>query len=286
MRPDALSYKENLSKEKSTMQKRMIVLLLVAVVASAAVFAQATSAGAVNGMTFNGSTGLIVVPDARVGWENSKVGVDVGYGFIFTGDEEIDHIPRFAVTLFKKFEVSGAMQMGKYGGETEMVNFILGGKFQLYKKSGAALALGGDIEFANEDVVGPDSNSAKLFLAATYGGNFFNMPAVTTATFGWQLFETGELSSQFLYGMGFSMGLFPSVFKDYVFWITDFSNFSYVVSGSRINALERGSFNTGIRIHPVKSGRFNLLIDVVGTDLLDDENRGIGATVSGGYSFL
>ena len=267
------------------MRKRTVLLLLIAVMASAAVFGQATSASAVNGMTFNGSTGLIVVPDARVGWENSKVGVDVGYGFVFTGAEEMDHLPRFAVTLFKKFEVSGALHLGDVAGDTELLNFVLGGKFQLYKKSGAALALGGDIEMANDDYAA--GNSSKLYLAATYGGDFFNMPAVTTATFGWQMAENGDFpTSQFLYGMGFSMGLFPSTFKDYVYWITDFSNFSYTVFGSRINAGDRGAFNTGVRINPVKGGRFNLVIDVVGVDLLDNNNRGLGATVSGGYSFM
>ena len=265
------------------MLKRLAILSFALLVAAAA-FGQSTMAGAVNGMTFNGSTGLIVVPDARVGWEKSKVGLDVGYGFVYAGNDRMDHIPRFALSLFKKFEISGALHLGDLYGETELLNFILGGKFQLYKEGSGALALGGDIEMANEAAAG---NSAKLYLAATYGGNFFSMPAVTTATIGWQMAEQGDFpTSQFIYGMGFSMSLFPSAFKNYVYWVTDFSNFAYAVYQPKIYAGARGAFNTGFRIHPTKGGGpFNMVIDIVGTDLLDNNERGIGLTVSGGYAF-
>ncbi len=111
------------------------------------------------------------------------------------------------------------------------------------------------------------------------------MPAVTTATIGWQLLERGDFSSQFVYGMGFSLSLFPGTFSDFVYWITDFSNFSYVVVGGGINAGSRGAFNTGIRIHPIKSSKFNMVIDIVGADLLDDGQRGLALSVSGGFGF-
>ena len=144
------------------------------------------------------------------------------------------------------------------------------------------MALGGDFELTNIRLY--KGNSAKIYVVTTYSGDFFNMPAVTTATVGWQLLNSGDLSSQFVYGMGFSMGLFPKVLRDYVFWITDFSNFSYAVHGPRVDATSRGAFNTGLRIHPVKEGQFNLVIDFFGTDLLD-ESRGMSATVSGGLGF-
>jgi hypothetical protein len=261
-------------------KKIVIAVLLASAMVLGSLGAQ-TTASAVNGMTLNGSTGLIVVPDARVGWENSDFGIDVGYGIVWSGGDQIDHMPRVALSLVRRFEISSLLQIGN----DEIRNFIIGGKFQMFKDRGAALALGGDYEFAKNNFDGQENDSAKIYLAATYGGNFFNMPAITTATFGWQLLEVGDLSSQFVYGMGFSMGLFPSVFKDYVYWITDFSNFSYAVVGSRVNAGSRGAFNTGVRIHPVKGGKFNLVIDVTGTDLLDDGDRGMAATVSGGMAF-
>ncbi len=260
------------------MKKIIMAAVLIAVLASAGVFAQNVTAGAVNGMTLNGSTGLIVVPDAHVGWEKAKFGVDLGYGFVWAGGQNFDHLPRFAVSLFEKFEISGLMQLNN----GDLQNFVIGAKFQLTKSGGTALALGGDFEFYNPV---QSRNSAKIYLAATYGGNFFGMPAVTSATVGWQLLERGNFSSQFIYGMGFSLSLFPSTFENFVYWVTDFANFSYTVSGAMINASSRGAFNTGIRIHPIKDGRFNLVIDILGTDLLDDGERGMSASISGGIGF-
>ncbi|MCK5249243.1 MAG: hypothetical protein KAJ98_04720 [Spirochaetaceae bacterium] len=259
------------------MKKRVIAVLLLGTLAVTGVFAQNVTAGSANSMTLNGSTGLIIVPDARIGWENTKIGVDVGYGFVWTGGQNFDHLPRFAVSLFQRFEISGLMQLND-----GLQNFVIGGKFQLTKSGGTALALGGDFEFYNS--IG-NQNSAKLYLAVTYGGNFFGMPAVTSATIGWQMLKQGSFSSQFIYGMGFSLSLIPGTFKDFVYWVTDFANFSYTVSGAQVNAASRGAFNTGIRIHPIKEGRFNLVIDIIGTDLLDDGDRGMSASISGGISF-
>ena len=260
------------------MKRFIIAALLIAVLALGGVSAESVRAGAVNGMTFNGSTGLIIVPDAHIGWENSNFGVDVGYGFIWTGGQNFDNLPRFAISLFKKFEVTGLVQFNN----NEIQNFVIGGKFQLTKKGGTALALGGDFELFNPY---QGNNSGKIYFAATYGGNFFGLPAVTTATIGWQMFEHGSISSQFIYGMGFSLSLFPNTFKNIVYWVTDFANFSYTVSGAHVYAGSRGAFNTGFRIHPIKSGRFNLVIDILGTDLLDDGERGLSASVSGGFAF-
>ena len=259
--------------------KKFSLLIALAALLVAAAGAQ-TSAGAVNGMTFNGSTGLIVVPDARVAWENAQLGVDVGYGFVWTGGQSFDHLPRFAVSIAKKVEIHGLLQFND-NPNGDLRNFILGTKFQLSRSGGSALALGGDIEMANQ--TSGTEISSKIYLAATYSGRFFDVPAVTTATIGWQMFNLGSFSSQFIYGMGFSMSLFPDAFQNHVFWITDFSNFSYAVSESRIG-LGLGAFNTGVRIRPIKNGRFNLVIDVLGTDLLDT-SRGIGVNISGGMAF-
>lgn len=261
------------------MNKRGILILLLAVVLVGGIFAQNTRAGSVNDMTLNGSTGLILVPDAHVGWENANFGIDIGYGFVWQGGDRFDNLPRFSISFLKKFEVSGLFQL-----DDGLKNFVLGAKFQMYKKGATALAIGGDFEFLNSNYSNA-GNSSKIYFAATYGGNFFSMPAVTTATIGWQLWETGSFSSQFIYGMGFSLALFPQTFQEFVYWVTDFSNFSYTVVGSRVNAGSRGAFNTGIRIHPIKNGRFNLVIEVIGTDLLDNDERGLLGSVSGGIAF-
>ncbi len=262
------------------MKKSAFCLLVVLLLAAAGLSAQ-TTAGSTNGMTLNGATGLIIVPDARIGWENAKIGVDVGYGFVWTGGQTFDHLPRFDVSLGKIAEIHGLFQFHE-NANNDLRNVVLGAKFQIHKSGGSALALGGDVEMANvaTDVM---DVSSKIYLAATYSGNFFNIPAVTTATIGWQMFNRGDFSSQFIYGMGFSMSLFPDAFKNHVFWITDFSNFSYVVSDSYIN-LGRGAFNTGVRIRPLSKGSFNLIIDVLGVDLLDT-SRGMAVNVSGGMAF-
>lgn len=262
------------------MNKRLILLMVLAVTMIGGIYAQTTRAGAVNDMTLNGSTGLILVPDAHIGWENANLGVDIGYGFVYRGGDRFDNLPRFSVSFLKKFEVSGLFQI-----QDGLNNFVLGAKWQLFKKGSTALALGGDFEFLNSKFKPPNGDSSKVYFAATYGGNFFSLPAVTTATVGWQFLNNGDFSSQFIYGMGFSLSLFPKTFNEIVYWVTDFSNFSYTVVASEVNTNYRGAFNTGVRIHPIKSGRFNLVIDVVGIDLLDDGNRGLMASISGGMAF-
>ena len=264
------------------MKKLVFTLVLFSLAGLLGLSAQSVSAGAANGMTFNGSTGLIVVPDARIGWENADIGLDVGYGFIWGGAQDVDHLPRFALSLARKVEIHGLIHLRDEPAGDNLQNFIVGGKFQLFKDGGSALALGLDAEMANQPAGLQVSD--KVYLAATYAGRFFDVPAVTTATIGWQFLEYGEFSSQFIYGMGFSMSLFPSAFKNYVYWITDFSNFSFAVDQSAIG-LGRGAFNTGIRIRPIKEGRFNLIIDVLGTDLLDDGGRALGVSFSGGMAF-
>ena len=263
------------------MKRFIIAVLLIAILALGGVSAQSVKAAAINDMTLNGSTGLIIVPDAHIGWENSKFGLDVGYGFVWTGGQNFDHLPRFAISLFQKFELTGLIQVN----HDKIQNFVFGGKFQLTRKGRTALALGGDFEWFDPFTPSSGHNSSKIYFAATYGGNFFGLPAVTTATIGWQMFEYGSFSSQFIYGMGFSLSLFPNAFKDFVYWVTDFANFSYTVAGAHIYASGRGAFNTGIRIHPIKSGRFNMVIDILGTDLLDDGERGLSASISGGFAF-
>ena len=145
------------------------------------------AAGSANGMTLNGATGLILVPDARIGWENAQLGVDAGYGFVWNGGPSVEHLPRLSLSLLGRIELSTLFQIDQ--GSLE--NGVLGAKFQLYRDSGTVLALGTDWEFSPSR-----GDSGKLYLAVTYGGDFFRLPAVTTAVMGWQYWENGRISSQ------------------------------------------------------------------------------------------
>lgn len=263
------------------MTKRVILAISLLLAAAITITAQ-TRADSINAMSLNGSTGHITVPNARIAWQNSDFGMDFGYGFVWIGEENIDHQFRYSLSVLQKFEVHGLLQIGKIPpSESGLQNFVLGGKYQIVEDNKSAIALGTDIEVAHEVFPGP---SAKIYLASTYEGKFFTLPAIVTATFGWQFVEGGDFSSQFLYGMGFSLGLFPDTFKNHVYWISDFSNFSYVVHAANVNAFNRGAFNTGLRIHPLKRSNFKLVIDIIGSDLLDDKERGLAVTLSGGIS--
>ncbi len=228
---------------------------------------------AVTGMTLNGSTGLFVVPDAQIGWDRTDIGLNSGYGFVWTGN--LDHLPRFSINLFRKIEVSGLLHFNSSG----VKNGVLGAKFQFFEKQGASLAMGGDFEIT--DTSHYTGHNSKVYTSVTYSGDFFSMPATTSLAFGWQFLSLGKFSSQLIYGMGFTIGLFPNILHNYLMWVTDFSNFSYAVHGSELNAGVRGALNTGLRIHPVKKGAFNLVIDIIGTDLLDT-TRGLTVSLSAG----
>ncbi len=191
------------------MKRMLLLLIVVTTVATAGFSTQATRAGAVNGMTLNGATGLILVPDARIGWERAKFGLDLGYGFVWTGGNNVDSLPRFSFSFLKRAEVYGLLHLATAGNEP-FRNFVLGGKFQAVKSGGSAVAFGADVEFANNAPSGTnDYVSSKLYASVTYGGDFFSIPSVTSAAFGWQWWNKGKFSSQFVYGMGFSVSLLP-----------------------------------------------------------------------------
>ena len=258
----------------SAMKYRYFVVL-IGVLAVGGLSAQESPPQAA--LTLNGASGIIIVPDAGVVWERTNVGLYIGYGLVWSGHRRFDHLPRFALGFARRVEISGLLSIGD-----DIKNGVIGAKVQIFREGGAALAFGGDFEISNAGIY--SANSSKIYLSLTYAGSFFKMPALTTAALGWQLLNSGVFSSQFVYGMGFSMSLFPDVLKGFVSWITDFSNFSYTVYAPKVSAAARGAFNTGLRIHPIKKGRFKLVVDLVGTDLLD-ETRSLWFTVSGGFSF-
>ena len=264
--------------------KVLFVLIVLAVFFVSPLAAQSTTPGTAKGLCSNGLTGIIATPSARIGWESKKIGLDAHYSFMFHNADYFAHVPTATISLFQVVEVALALEID----DEELTNFFCNVKGQIYKSGGAALAVGGNIEF----YVGPGTSdtdktwvSSSVFFIATYSGNFFKMPAVTSALFGWQFFYADDFQARFNFSMGFEMALFPSVFHNFVYWITDFGNYSYVqVPASGINADNRGSFNTGIRFDVLKKGNMKLQFDIVGTDLLDTD-RGLMAAATFGIGF-
>ncbi|OQX30134.1 MAG: hypothetical protein B0D92_00065 [Spirochaeta sp. LUC14_002_19_P3] len=257
------------------------LLMIFAIITLTNLSAQSHQGSGVNGTTLNGATGLIVVPDAQIGWDRAKLGIDLGYNLVLSRNNAMKHLPRYSFNLFHFLELSGLMQIDR---EHEAIDSsVIGTKLQFFRGDNTALALGANMEIPVSSRY--NGINLKAFFSATYSGDLFSMPTSTTVTFGWQILESDTLSSQLIYGMGFAMAIFPEVFHNYLIWITDFSNFSYALYNSAVDADYRGSFNTGIRFNPIKKGRFNLLIDILGTDLFET-TRGFSIGISSGFAIV
>jgi hypothetical protein len=217
-------------------------------------------------MSLNGQTGLIGIPSGRIGWERSAdLGFDLGYHAIL--DDETANIPKASISLFRVGEISFAYDTNRGDDDEDM---IIGGKIQL-PTDRTAVAIGGNFQMIQ---TAPDDseNYSQLFIAATYPGEFFNMPAETTFAVG-KTFGDGVADEDIDFGMGFDLLLLPDVFQGYVHWINDFSNFSYSVDAVGADAGSRGAFNTGIRIDLAANpnlSRYKFVIDAMLTDALDD----------------
>ncbi|OQY34288.1 MAG: hypothetical protein B6241_05320 [Spirochaetaceae bacterium 4572_59] len=225
------------------------------------------SAGTLKGMSLNGSTGLVSIPSGRIGWEKSTdFGFDVGYHTIMA-DENI-HIPKVSISLFKMAELGFAYDTQD---DPDNADMIMHGKLQLPIKGTSAVSFGGNVQFLKQKGM-EDQTISQLYLACTYPGEFFNMPAETTAVIGKRFGENAP-DDAIDFGMGFDLNLFPDTFQGYIHWINDFSNFSYqqqAVYGA--NANSRGVFNTGIRIDFAsipKFSKYKFAVDAIITDALD-----------------
>ncbi len=261
------------------MRKTRVAIIVVLVVL---IGAPSLSAQSLKGMSLNGATGLIGIPSARIGWEHSAdLGLDFGYHAIFD-DNETAHIPKVAVSLFQLAELSFAYD-SNIGDDNE--DILLGGKIQLPTGGRTAVAVGGNFHMLQ--INGNDENVQQVYLAATYPGTFFNMPAETSLVIGkafGDLVDDGDID----FGMGFDLVLFPEIFQGYVHWINDFANFSYSRTPAGADAETRGAFNTGIRIdiaaNPALS-RYKFVIDAMMTDALD-EDRAFGLGLAFGVPIL
>lgn len=244
------------------MKKTVFLLIVLFILSSAMVSAQS-----LKGMSLNGATGLISIPSGRIGWERSSdFGFDLGYHAII--DENVTtHIPKVSVSLFRTLELSFAYDTQD---RPENSDTIIGGKIQLPTNRASAIAVGGNIQMLqhNEN----ETDAQQIYLAATYPGDFFNMPAETTVVIG-KSFGDAAPDDAIDFGMGFDLLLFPKTFQGYVHWINDFANFSYSQQAIGANATNRGVFNSGIRIDLGASDAFSgykFVIDAIITDALDD----------------
>jgi hypothetical protein len=154
------------------MRKYIIVLMFSFLIASA-------NAATLKGMSLNGSTGLVNIPSGRIGWEKSAdVGFDLGYHTIIDDDVTV-HIPKASISLFKLAEMGFAYDSQD---DPDNADMIIHGKIQLPIQGDSAIAIGGNAQILKQNDV--DSNITQLYLAVTYPGEFFYMPAETTAVIG------------------------------------------------------------------------------------------------------
>jgi len=242
------------------MKKYFIVLMFSFLIAS-------VDAATLKGMSLNGSTGLVNIPSGRIGWEKSAdVGFDIGYHTIMDNNVTV-HIPKVSISLFKLAELGFAYDSQD---DPDNADMILNGKIQLPIQGNSAVAVGANAQILKQN--GVSSNITQLYLAVTYPGEFFKMPAETTAVIG-KRFGDDAPNDAIDFGMGFDLNLFPDTFKGYIHWINDFSNFSYqsqAYYGSDANS--RGAFNTGIRIDLAsipELQKYKFAVDAIVTDALD-----------------
>ena len=256
------------------MKKRFILILSVLFIVAAG-FAGADS---LKGMSLNGSTGLISIPSGRIGWERTAdLGIDLGYHAIID-DDVTTHIPKGSVSLFKMLEVGYAYDSQD---DSDNADQIIHGKLQLPIQKATAVAIGGNVQQLQQG--GNEFDYQQIYIAATYPGDFFKMPAETTFVVG-KTFGENASDEEIDFGMGFDLLLFPEVFQGYIHWINDFSNFSYSMDPIGAVAGSRGVFNTGIRIDLAsipELSEFKFAIDAIVTDALD-ENRAFALGVAFG----
>jgi hypothetical protein len=252
----------------------VLVLLLVLIVTVGA------SAQTLKGMSLNGATGLISIPSGRIGWEHSAdFGFDLGYHAIID-DDQTAHIPKASVSLFKTLELGFAYDSQ---ADSDNADMLFSGKFQLPIKKASAIAVGGNIQQLEQG--GTSTNNTQIYLAATYPGDFFTMPAETTFVVG-KSFGDLAVDEDIDFGMGFDLMLLPDVFQGYVHWINDFANFSYSAQAVGAIAGSRGVFNTGMRIDLGSADMFRgfkFVIDAILTDALD-ANRAFALGLTFGAS--
>ncbi|MCL2374446.1 MAG: hypothetical protein FWC65_04305 [Treponema sp.] len=236
-------------------------------------------------MSLSGATGLYSIPSGRIGWERgggSAFGIDFGYHTIMA-DGNATSIPKISATLFNTVELSGAFDIRPEEGRGN--DFIGGAKVQLPLRR-TSLALGAVYQSIN---IGEHHEhfAWQMYVAATYSGAFFDMPAQTTVVIG-RTFRENHSNTNIDFGMGFDLLLLPNIFENLVHWITEFANFSYSVAPFQADAWYRGIVNTGVRLNlasiPAFS-RFRFAADIMLVDAFD-HNRAFSFGMTFGIPLL
>ena len=242
--------------------------IILSILAGCVLLSSTSFAAAFKGPGLGGASGLIGIPSARTSWEGSgstSMGLDAGMHYLSQGEAMA---PKMLITLFDRWELGGM-----YLGQNNANAFGLNTKFRFLPWTGqgnSALAIG----YRMDNGLTTSSTTHQLYFTTTYGGQFFGMSAESTMVLG-KSFGDFTRSGDIDFGMGFELDFFPSLFKGYLHWINDFSNFSWN-AWSRSTSTNRGIFNTGWRIAVLKNhSKLKFDIDILGTDLLDD-NRGFG----------
>jgi hypothetical protein len=289
------------------MKKSFVSLCVLAVAIVHFAVAQETQESAtLKGQSFNGATGLYYIPSGRIGWERaSNLGLDFGYRAIINKEGHA-HIPAVTASLFKWVELSGAFDIQhdiKYGRDYQRNDDLLFGvkvrlPTHLKNLKNPAIAVGSSFQFLNiSDHNDIRYNAFQPYVAMTYQGTFFTMPAETSIVFG-KTFLTGsgrpDNNSDIDFGMGFDLILFPDVLQNSVHWIIDFANFGYSNNSWPNNLYQgtgsawyRGVVNTGLRIDLASIpalNKFKFAVDLVFNDLFDHKDRSFTIGAVFGFS--
>ncbi len=263
--------------------KRFALLTTAVFLFSAVLFlasSQPASAAAFMSPSFGGTTGYIATPSAKTGWAGKTLALDIGYHYI--GDAEGCHIPKVNFQLFGRVELGMAFDIqDQHDDDNDM---IIHGKFNFYNAGASALAVGGNVQLIDMGNDTSNGTAGQFYVAVTYSGNFFGMPALTTLVLG-KSFGTRTRNADVDFSMGFDLDFLPKYLKGYVHWVSDFANYSYSVEGLGSEARYRASFNTGFRFAILKTSRYKFNIDIVMTDALDD-NRSWSIGTAFGLAIL
>lgn len=248
------------------------------------------AASASSGQTLGGPTGLIIVPTADVGWDNSRFGLDIGYHYV-NDENGYTHIPKATFSLFGRGEIGVAGDFQDWDrprGDKHENDFLVHGKFKFYGTNSIALAVGGGVQFIDSGSDRRDEATiGRVYLAATHAGSILGMPAKTTLTLGKSFGDSSNKDykgytrgGNIDFGVGFDIDFIPRYLRGYLHWLIDFANYSYSVDPMGADALTRGSINTGFRVLPLKnSSHLKWNIDIILNDALDhSRNYAIGTT--------
>jgi len=252
------------------------------------------------GQSMNGATGLFSIPSGRISWERpSNFALDFGYRAIINSDLGVAHIPAVTMSLLGWVEISTAFDiqpsLNYYRGKESNDDLLLGVKVRL-PTANTAISLGCNFQFINIDSEHDHGyNAYQPYIAITFPGSFFKVPAETTIVFGKTFYSNYPYhnNTNIDFGMGFDVILFPNGLNNLIHWIIDFSNFNYSDNAwlntgfYQTTSVWRGILNTGFRIDlssiPELS-KFKLLIDIIFNDLFDEGSRSFTAGAVFGLS--